>query len=198
MSRGKEIGRSTQSYEGWRSEIYKDTEGYDTIGFGHKLTDDDKATGRYKNGITKEQGQELYLKDHKTLVDRMYKDYPWVKDAPESVRTAVEDMSFNMGPAWLKKFPNTRKALEEGNYEKAGAGVKNSKYYRQVGQRAKDNVSRIRSAMDYDSGQLAEEESMDKIYAKALTDDTLTEEEIEIADSTPGFWEKVNKHYQNV
>ena len=46
------MSRDTKSYEGFRGNIYKDTVGLDTIGYGHKLTPDDLASGSYTSGIS--------------------------------------------------------------------------------------------------------------------------------------------------
>ena len=138
--------RSTKEYEGWRSHVYKDTEGYDTIGYGHKLTKSEIASGKYRNGITREQGDKLYEEDHNRIADTLYTKYPWVKDLPEEAKIATVDMAYNMGPAWLDKFPKARKALESGDYVETGKEIYGTKYYNQVGQRAKDNIQRFEMA----------------------------------------------------
>jgi len=49
--------------EGNVLHIYKDQAGLDTIGVGHLLTADDKATGRFMNGITDQQSLDLLRHD---------------------------------------------------------------------------------------------------------------------------------------
>lgn len=63
-----------KSFEGWESRSYDDGVGYQTIGYGHKLTRREKRTGwietdygrvNWREGITKEQGEEILLLDVK-------------------------------------------------------------------------------------------------------------------------------------
>lgn len=144
-------GAGTKGYEGFRSNVYKDTEGHDTIGYGHKLTADDKRTGRYNNGITKEEAEKLYQADKAKHNKLLYSKYPWVASQPASVRMALEDMAYNMGIGdgkGLSSFNTTLEDIKAGRYESASNKIKNSRYATQVGQRAFDNANRIRLATD--------------------------------------------------
>jgi lysozyme len=49
--------------EGCKLEIYKDAVGLDTIGVGHLLSLSDKESGRFRDGITKEQAIALLHAD---------------------------------------------------------------------------------------------------------------------------------------
>jgi len=139
----------TQKYEGFRNDVYKDKDGNDTIGYGHKLTASEKRSGVYKNGITKSQAEALYKKDKEKHTAALYKEYPELASQPQQVRDALEDMAFNMGVGTrenkkgLSSFESVFKALQQGDYITAGNVIRNSKYARQVGQRAIDNAERI-------------------------------------------------------
>jgi lysozyme len=144
--------RDTKKYEGWRDKVYKDTKGHKTIGYGHKLTQDDLRTGRYNNGITREQGLSLYNQDRASHDTKLYKQFPWIKNQPQQVRSALEDMAYNMGvgngkTGGLSSFKNTLGNIRSGNYNQASKGVLASQYARDVGQRAIDNSELIRLAM---------------------------------------------------
>ncbi len=53
-----------KKFEGNELSVYKDVAGLDTVGVGHLLTDEDKATGAFDNGrITQEQSDALLLQD---------------------------------------------------------------------------------------------------------------------------------------
>ncbi|NOR58758.1 MAG: glycoside hydrolase family protein [Sulfurimonas sp.] len=148
---GKLWKKGTMEYEGFEPKIYKDSKGYDTIGYGHKLTKEDKRTGRFKNGITKKKAKALFEQDKAKHDKDLYAKFPWIKDQPAPVRNALEDMSYNMGVGGnngkgLSGFTTTLKHIKAGNYKKASVSMLKSKYASDVGQRAIDNSTRIASA----------------------------------------------------
>ena len=134
----------TKGYEGYRSKIYTDTTGNATIGYGHKLTAAEIKSGKYANGITKEQGEALYAKDRKSHTDAFYKKEPWAKNLSASQREALEDMAFNMGSGFLDKFSKNRALMQQGDFHTASNSFSNSLYARQVGKRAHDNARKLR------------------------------------------------------
>lgn len=56
------------NFEGERLAIYVDVAGYETIGVGHKLTEQEKASGVFANGISKEQSRALLRADAATAM----------------------------------------------------------------------------------------------------------------------------------
>ena len=141
--------KETYEYEGFRDKIYKDTQGYPTIGFGHKLTQQEIKSGVFRNGISKQEAMNLYKKQRASIVNRFYEKNPQYKNAPESTRRGLEDIAYNMGPDFLSKFPSMKKALDQGDYKEAGKQLITgsdgglSRYAKQVKQRAFDNAYRI-------------------------------------------------------
>jgi lysozyme len=55
--------REVSLFEGTVLSVYIDVAGHPTIGTGHCLTPSEISSGAYKNGITKEQAQELLARD---------------------------------------------------------------------------------------------------------------------------------------
>lgn len=49
--------------EGFMDHIYKDVSGYDTVGYGHLLTEEDKRLNRFVGGMTEAEGTELLRSD---------------------------------------------------------------------------------------------------------------------------------------
>ena len=129
----------TKKKEGFRSKPYKDGAGY-SIGYGHQIKPGEE---HLMNGITQEQADILLQKDMAQHTAGLLKASPWVKDMPENVQVALRDMAYNMGPGFMKKFPNLEKALKEGDYKKAADIVRNSKYASQVHGRALENAALI-------------------------------------------------------
>ncbi len=131
-----------KQYEGFRNKVYKDTEGHDTVGYGHKLTKDDIASGRYAKGISQQDADMLLQRDVNKHNQGLYNRNPWVSQQPQNVRTALEDMSYNMGS--MQAWPETMDAIKQGNYSLAAQNIENSKYATQVGNRAINNARLIR------------------------------------------------------
>ena len=114
-------------HEGLRTHAYVDTVGKLTIGVGRNLTD---------KGITRVEA--LYLLDHD--IDHAIQDleaaFPWVVSLDPVRQAVLVDMSFNLGITKLKGFVNTMKAVEQGRWQDAASGMRNSLWARQVGYRA--------------------------------------------------------------
>lgn len=143
--------QNTMEYEGFRGKIYKDSKKHETIGYGHKLTNAEKRSGKYKNGISKIQAKELFALDKAKHNKKLYSKFGWIKEQPAQVREALEDMAFNMGvgngdTGGLSGFKNTLKLIKAGKYEEASKSMLDSQYAKDVGKRATDNSKRIASA----------------------------------------------------
>ena len=146
-------GKSTRDYEtSGRSfpKIYKDDKGHDTIGIGHKVTANDRKSGRFNKPLTMEQQLALYNEDRAKILDRFYGRHPTYKEYPEEVRTGLEDVAFNVGPDFLDKFTDMKAALDKRDFPTAATellqGSKpgtDSKYLGDVKDRAYANAMRI-------------------------------------------------------
>jgi lysozyme len=110
---------------------YPDSLGYLTIGVGHLI---DKRKG----GKLPEQLIDALLDyDINVHAEGLRNALSWVKNL-DPVRYAVlVDMAFNLGVAGLLTFKNTLRAVEEGRYLDASAGMLASKWATQVGSRAR-------------------------------------------------------------
>jgi lysozyme len=136
---------TTQQNEGFRSKVYKDSLGYATIGYGHKLTKEEKKSGIFANGITREEAQKMYEKDEKLHTAGLYKNAPWVKEQPEEVQQVLKDMSYNMGAAFINKWPIFSRQLKEGRYKAAANNILKSRYAKQTKGRAIRNAETLAS-----------------------------------------------------
>jgi GH24 family phage-related lysozyme (muramidase) len=124
--------------------VYPDSEGFPTIGYGHKLTKDEIANNTYAKGIDKKRGAEIYAADVARTKSRFHKANPEVaKKYPPHVVEALEDMAYNMGERFLQKFPKANEKLQKGDYYAAGNEFLDSNYAKQVKQRALDNAAMI-------------------------------------------------------
>lgn len=116
---------------------YKDGFGNWTIGYGRNLS---------ANGISVEEAIYLFQHDIQTAADDVVALVPDIEEHPESVMRALINMAFNMGRSRLSEFKLMLAALKARDYATAAAEALNSKWARQVGNRAQRVANLIRSA----------------------------------------------------
>lgn len=125
-------------HEGYRGHIYKCTAGYNTLGYGRNidanpLTSDERYIWRKDPKLAAEQ----FLKDSLIKFEKaIERQKPFVSDWDQCRIDAIVDLTYNMGENWFQSWPNTWRMLENQQWAKAADGFRNSKYARQVGQRA--------------------------------------------------------------
>jgi lysozyme len=113
--------------EGLRLEPYVDITGHLTIGWGRNLV----------NGIHIDEAELMFQNDLKQTVDELL-SCSWYEPLPNAVKNALINMNFNLGIHKLLEFKEMIEALEHKNYREAARCALNSRWARQVGQRAKD------------------------------------------------------------
>lgn len=125
-----------QEHEGLRLTVYKDSVGKPTIGFGHLL----KPGEKYKK-ITLEQAHKIFDEDFEKHYAEA-QQFPNYDKLTHSQKCAIVDLCFNMGQFW-PKFPKFTKYLSEGKAKLAANELATSRYAKQVGRRAKNNIDLI-------------------------------------------------------
>lgn len=119
--------RQLRLHEGERLKPYRCTAGKLTIGIGRNLED---------RGITREEAAILLANDIAAEERELQRALPWVTKLDEVRQRVLLDMSFNMGLVGLLGFKNTLATIEAGNYQRAATMMLDSKWAKQVGQRA--------------------------------------------------------------
>nr|7P41_D Chain D, Mitochondrial amidoxime-reducing component 1,Endolysin,Mitochondrial amidoxime-reducing component 1 [synthetic construct] len=145
--------------EGLRLKIYKDTEGYYTIGIGHLLTKSpslnaakselDKAIGRNCNGvITKDEAEKLFNQDVDAAVRGILRNAKLkpVYDSLDAVRRcALINMVFQMGETGVAGFTNSLRMLQQKRWDEAAVNLAKSRWYNQTPNRAKRVITTFRT-----------------------------------------------------
>jgi len=126
--------------EGLRLKPYKDTTGKLTIGVGRNLED---------VGIAKEEAFFLLKRDIQHLQNELKKIPDFSKLADSEVRQrVVAEMAFNIGVNRLLKFKKMWAAISFGNWDIAAKEMLNSKWAKQVGNRAYRLAKRMKTGSD--------------------------------------------------
>lgn len=132
--------------EGVVYEVYNDHLGYATFGVGHLVKESDTEFG-YAIGtpITEERVRTCFESDLDTATSECYALFGEgnFSDYPATVQEVLVNMMFNMGRGRLGGFKNFRKALDEGDWSKAGVEGRDSLWHRQVGNRAERLMVRL-------------------------------------------------------
>jgi lysozyme len=120
-------------HEGLRTRPYQDSLGLWTVGVGHLIGDGKSLPANMNREFSQQEVMDLFEKDfakHYTIAQQT----PGWDKANETGKGAMIDLAFNMG-RWWPKFPNTAKALMAGDFSSAAAGLRDSKWFTQVGNR---------------------------------------------------------------
>jgi lysozyme len=123
--------------EGSENKMYRCPAGFNTIGIGHNLA---------ANPISDNAIDVIFRDDLSNVVRELDEYFPWWVNAPEDVRVVLMDLTFNMGMPTLRKFKNTMKMIERGEYMRASYALLNSRYAKQVKNRANRNAVMLRNA----------------------------------------------------
>lgn len=123
-----------KDHEGLRLKRYKDSVGKWTIGFGHLILPGEKYIT-----ITREQADLIFERDFQKHLEQA-KKFPGFDSLPYQKQTVIIDMCFNLGGSFFYSWPRFTKYMQEGNYAAAAAEIKTSRYYKQTGRRAKNNI----------------------------------------------------------
>ena len=125
------VNESIKKHEGYSDVIYEDAVGVPTIGWGFNLMEP----------IPKPVA-ELWLA---ILVDRcedeLKKNYKWYSKLDDNRKNAILDMYFNLGASKFAEFKKMHKAFENGHHDIAAKEMLDSKWARQVGNRATELAS---------------------------------------------------------
>ena len=105
--------------EGFRSKVYKCSEGVDT--FGHGLT-----------YITEEESLDILAqripKRHLELTDKV----DWYNDLPPKIKEVIIEMTYQLGISGMLKFKKMIASMKEKNWQLAAEEMKDSLWYKQT------------------------------------------------------------------
>lgn len=117
---------------------YRDSLGYDTIGYGHLV----KAGENFTQGLTEQEAERLLVLD----VNQARKDVIKLQvNLPDESRwnDFLVLMVFQLGLTKTLQFKKFLAALRSGNYATAINEVKDSNWYRQTPNRVNDMIRAV-------------------------------------------------------
>ena len=132
--------------EGEVHEIYLDHLGLATFGIGHLVRDDDPESGLpVGTPVDNDRVVEAFESDIETVLSDCNKLYSDFDDLPEEAQRVIANMMFNMGRPRLSQFKGMKAGVDTRDWHRAADEMVDSRWYRQVTNRADRLVKRIRA-----------------------------------------------------
>ena len=140
----KLLREELENDEGVVSKIYLDHLGYPTFGIGHLVRDTDPEFGlAVDTPVSEKRIEEAFLQDMNSVVSDCTKMFMEFNEFPEDVQRVIANMMFNLGYTRLNKFNNFKAAIRDGNWRVAAVEGRDSKWHRQVTNRAERLMKRL-------------------------------------------------------
>ncbi len=130
--------------EGVVYEIYSDHLGYPTFGIGHLVLEGDEEHGKsLGTPVSEARVDDCFEKDVEYVLNDckiLHEDFD---NYPEEVKQIIANMMFNMGRTRLTKFRKHNAALQKGDWKTAAIEGRDSRWYKQVTNRAERLMKRL-------------------------------------------------------
>jgi lysozyme len=132
--------------EGVKYEIYLDHLGYPTFGIGHLIREDDPEHGEATGTeVSESRVAEAFEQDVQTVLSDCAILYPDFDELPEEAQQVIANMMFNMGRPRLSAFKGMKAGVDARDWNRAADEMIDSRWYKQVTNRAQRLVDRIRA-----------------------------------------------------
>jgi lysozyme len=123
----EKINKLLRLHEGSKSKPYTCTAGKLTIGVGRNIQD---------LGLSEDEIDYLLTNDITRVIKELGAAFPWFSGLNEARRDAIIDMAFNLGLPRLFGFKKALSLMAEGGYDAAADEFMDSKWAKDVGERA--------------------------------------------------------------
>ena len=132
----EDLLKRIKEHEGFRSRVYKCTEGYDTIGYGFAIKDLE---------LDEDIAEEILLRKLEKLIKRLRDKFDWLDEVPHAVQGVLVNMSYQMGVNGVSKFKKALHAMQMFQWKKAADELLDSRWAKQTPNRAKELSNIIRN-----------------------------------------------------
>ena len=130
--------------EGVKYETYLDHLSLKTCGIGHLCREDEPEYDLELGAeISEDRVTELFEQDIQTVIQDCKKVYDDWDKLPEEVKQIVANMMFNLGRPRYSKFRKHIQAVMDGNWQESANQMRDSRWHRQVTNRAERLCKRM-------------------------------------------------------
>ena len=142
----EKLKRDLEADEGCVYAVYLDHLDLPTFGIGHLIRKNDPEYGLdVGSAVSPERVLEAFEKDIQVVIndcENLYQDFG---DLPEEVQLIISNMMFNLGYPRLSKFKGMKAGVDARDWNKAADEMVDSRWYKQVTNRAERLVQRMRA-----------------------------------------------------
>ena len=132
--------------EGIKHECYLCSEDVPTFGVGHKILQTDPEYGMpMGTPVDDARIWEVFQEDLEIAISEciiLFGETPWDL-FPDEVKEVCVNMMFNLGRPRYSKFVKHLEALQQHKWDEAGAEARDSRWHKQVGDRAERLCQRL-------------------------------------------------------
>ena len=123
--------------EGVKYEIYNDHLGYATFGIGHLIVEGDEEHGSpVGTTVSEDRVNAVFDEDVQKYISESKKVFSNLDDLPETAQQVIVNMCFNMGAPRLSQFKKFIAGVNAGDWKTAAVEMMDSRWAKQVGDRA--------------------------------------------------------------
>ena len=122
----QKIIENIKRHEGFRGEVYRDTLGFNTIGYGTKLP------------LSKKEASVLLEMRLKEKIKELEEKEPFINSLPLDKQSILVEMSYQLGVNGVLKFKKMWVALKNSDYKIAALEMLDSRWHIQTPRRAKE------------------------------------------------------------
>lgn len=132
--------------EGVKHEIYLDHLGLPTFGIGHLVTEwDEEYEKPVGTPVSEERVANCFKVDVAGTIEECKHLYNDFDELPEKVQHIIANMMFNMGRPRLSRFHKMKKAIDNRDWYEAAYEMTDSKWAKQVPNRAMRLVEEMKN-----------------------------------------------------
>jgi lysozyme len=142
----QEVFETLKIDEGVEYKVYADHLGLHTFGVGHLIVEGDPEWGQpFETPVSEERVWEAFDADLNVAIAECHQLFPGdeFEGFPEEAQQVIVNMMFNMGRPRLSGFKKFIAACKEGDWKTAAVEGRDSKWYRQVTNRAERLMVRL-------------------------------------------------------
>ncbi len=140
------LKRELEADEGCVYAVYLDHLDLPTFGIGHLIRKNDPEYGlEVGAAVSSERVLEAFEEDIQVVLDDCENLYQDFGDLPEEVQMIIANMMFNLGYPRLSKFKGMKAGVDARDWQKAADEMVDSRWYKQVTNRAERLVQRMRA-----------------------------------------------------
>ncbi len=132
-----------QRWEGYRTTVYRDSLGVETIGIGFNLRTHPELASLVsiqRGSLTRKQTNFFFDQYVSNAIIDTRKIFPSFESQPRVVKLILVDMNYQLGPTGMRSFKKFRAAIESHSYYIAAQELMNSKWAKQSGRRAIEHI----------------------------------------------------------